>query len=182
MEFSDEHSFQERITENILEIATEGHIAIFTGAVSSGKSSFAKMIYLYFADERVCCVSLTGDTFTSTDPNKIAATVENAFIQQYDSKYLEEFRQLPNEQKVIIVDDVDNMHVHGERRNTIIDYLYGCFGKVTIKGRERKAIFERRKRENQLCYFAVYALCNFMRCGFSKYGERQNTRRVLDLP
>lgn len=188
LEFSDEHSFQERITENILEIATEGHIAIFTGAVSSGKSSFAKMIYLYFADERVCCVSLTGDTFTSTDPNKIAATVENAFIQQYDSKYLEEFRQLPNEQKVIIVDDVDNMHVHGERRNTIIDYLYGCFGKVILLFRSEMDVHsllaaECMKEEKEIPAYKLLPMGNRKRTELIRkwYNLNNETKSELEI-
>lgn len=132
LDFANDHAYQERITDNILGLATEGRISIFTGAMSSGKSSLVKMIYLSFVDEQVCCVSVAGEEFTSADSNKINAVVEKAFVQQYDLKYLEGFRQLPNEQKVIIIDDVDCMRIHGERRNSVIDYLYGCFGKVIL--------------------------------------------------
>lgn len=130
--FNNEHSYSDRIREGIFELATKGHIAIFAGSMSSGKSAFAKMVYLSLADEQICCLTVSGESFSSIDPKKITRTVEEAFVSQYSANHLEKFRQLPNNQRKIIVDDVDCMKVYGERRNAVIDFLSGSFGSVIL--------------------------------------------------
>lgn len=132
IDFSNDHSYSDRIRDNVFDLATKGSIAIFTGSMSSGKSAFGKMIYLSLADEQICCLTVSGESFSNFDPKKITKTVEEAFVSQYSANHLEKFRQLPNHQKKIIIDDADCMRVHGGRRNAIIDYLSGCFGSVIL--------------------------------------------------
>ena len=132
MDFGNEHSYSDRIRDNVFDLAIKGPVSIFTGAMSSGKSSFGKMIYLSLADEQTCCLLISGEKFSSQDPKKIAEVIEKAFISQYSVDHLEKFRQLPNHQRMVIVDDVDSMRMHGDRRNAVIDYLSGCFGSVIL--------------------------------------------------
>lgn len=132
LDFSNEHSYSDRIRDNVYELAIKGPVSIFTGSMSSGKSAFGKMIYLSLADEQICCLSLHGEAFSSQDPQKIVEIIEAAFISQYSVDHLEKFRQLPNHQKAVIVDDADCMRIHGDRRNAVIDYLSGCFGSVIL--------------------------------------------------
>ena len=132
MDFSNEHSYSDRIRDNVFDLAIREPVSIFTGAMSSGKTAFRKMIYLSLADEQICCVAVSGEKFTSQDPTKITEVIEKAFIAQYSRDHLEKFRQLPNHQKIIIVDDVDLIKLHGERRNAIIDFLAGCFSSVIL--------------------------------------------------
>lgn len=132
IDFTDQHSYSDRIRENVYELATKGPVTIFAGSMSSGKSAFAKMIYLSLADEQVCCLLVHGEVFSSQRSSKIVEAVEDAFVAQYSVDHLEKFRQLPNHQKAIIVDDADCMRIHGDRRNAVIDYLSGCFGSVIL--------------------------------------------------
>ena len=132
MDFSNEHSYSDRIRDNVFDLAIREPVSIFTGAMSSGKTAFRKMIYLSLADEQICCVAVSGEKFTSQDPKKNTEVIEKAFIAQYSRDHLEKFRQLPNHQKIIIVDDVDLIKLHGERRNAIIDFLAGCFSSVIL--------------------------------------------------
>lgn len=132
MDFSNEHSYSDRIRDNVFDLAIKGPVSIFIGAMSSGKSSFGKMIYLSLADEQTCCLLISGEKFSSQDPKKIVDVIEKAFISQYSVDHLEKFRQLPNHQRMVIVDDVDSMRMHGDRRNAVIDYLSGCFGSVIL--------------------------------------------------
>lgn len=132
MDFSSEHSFSERIRDNVYELAIKGPVSIFTGSMSSGKSAFAKMIYLSLADEQICCLHVSGEAFFSQDPKKIVDVIEGVFISQYSIDHLEKFRQLQNHQKAIIIDDADCMRIHGDRRNAVINYLSGCFGSVIL--------------------------------------------------
>lgn len=132
IDFTSDHSYSERIRDNVYELAIKGPVSIFTGPMSSGKSAFGKMIYLSLADEQICCVHVSGEKFSSQDPKKIVGVIEAAFVSQYSADYLEKFRQLQNHQKAIIVDDTDCMRIHGDRRNAVIDYLSGCFGSVIL--------------------------------------------------
>lgn len=132
MNFNNEHSYSDRIRENVLALAVKGPISIFTGSMSCGKSAFGKMIYLSLADEQTCCLSVSGEAFSSQDPKKITNVIEEVFVSQYSKDHLERFRQLPNHQKVIIIDDVDCMRIHGDRRNAVIDYIAGCFGSIIL--------------------------------------------------
>lgn len=132
IDFNNEHSYSDRIRENVFDLAIKGPVSIFTGPMSSGKSSFGKMIYLLLAEEQICCLSVSGDEFSSHDPKKVTEVIEKAFISQYSIDHLEKFRQLPNHQKTIIVDDADCMRIHGDRRNAVIDFLSGCFGSIIL--------------------------------------------------
>ena len=60
MDFSNEHSYSDRIRDNVFDLAIREPVSIFTGAMSSGKTAFRKMIYLSLADEQVCCVAVSG--------------------------------------------------------------------------------------------------------------------------
>lgn len=130
VDFYDDHSFQERIRDNILHVATENDITIFTGSASIGKTSFAKMLFLSFEDKDDCCIYLNGNDFKSSDPQKIKTTIEKAFSEQYDFKLVEKFRQLPREKKVLLIDDLDCMKLHGDRRKNVLEYFCAYSSKV----------------------------------------------------
>lgn len=132
VDLSEDHSYQERIRDNILQIATQNDVVIFAGSASAGKTSFAKMIYLSYENDDTCCLYLNGTEFKSPEPKKIESVIDNAFVEQYSSKQLERFRQLPKEQKILLVDDLDYMKFHGERRNVVLEFLCIYSAKVII--------------------------------------------------
>lgn len=52
--------------------------------------------------------------------------------KQYPQGKLESFRQLPKEERVIIIDDFEKIKINNSRRINVLNHLCGYFGKVTI--------------------------------------------------
>lgn len=119
-----------KIQLNVFSELDNNYINFVVGSSSSGKTAFAKMVYLTYAPDDVCCIFLNGTDFKSIDEKKISEVIENAFMVQYSKCRIEDFRKLPKEKRVIIIDDFDCMRFHGDRRNSIINYLSDYFGKA----------------------------------------------------
>ena len=132
VDFSEDHRYQERIRDNILQIATQSNVTVFTGSASAGKTSFAKMIYLSFEHEDTCCIYLSGSDIKSADSQKITNVIDEAFIDQYGAEHLEKFKQLSRDKRIILVDDLDCMKLHGERRKAVLEFLCVYSTKVIV--------------------------------------------------
>lgn len=120
------------IRKNVAEQLKEEKLNILIGSNSCGKTSFARMIFMEEEHNEVCCLLLKGDDFTTSDESKIKDVVETAFVEQYSGEFLEEFRQLPNSKKVIIVDDFDKIKIIKDRRTSVLNYIYESFGRIII--------------------------------------------------
>ena len=118
-------------TDTINELYTND-LCIFTGSSSHGKTSIAKMLYLDAVSKGTCCVLVGGEKFTSSDITNIEDTINEHFIEQYNRELLEDFRQLPREKKIVIIDNFDNIKAVKNRRNLVVDYLTKKFHKVVI--------------------------------------------------
>ncbi len=120
------------IRENTLQILTENRINVIIGASSEGKTSLSKFIFLTEESKNNCCVLFDGSDFTSSKQDSIEKIIDNKYVQQYSSDYLEDFWQLPTEEKIIIIDNFDFIKNNNDRRNIVLDYCSEHFGKVII--------------------------------------------------
>ena len=105
---------------------------ILVGTSCSGKTSIAKAMFLSEESRDSCCLLLHGSQFTSSDESQIRSIVEMGYSSQYTPEYLEDFRQLPKEKRSVIIDDFDSIKNVKARRCSVLDYLCGYFGRVTI--------------------------------------------------
>ncbi len=120
------------IRTNTIEELYSNSLVILTGASCSGKTAIAKRLFLYEETQDSCCLLFRGSEFTSADESQIRATVEKSYIKQYSNNHIEEFRQLPKEQRFVIIDDFDLIKNANGRRVAVLDYLCGFFGRVII--------------------------------------------------
>ena len=120
------------IRTNIVEELSDNALNILVGASTGGKTALAKRLFLLEEATDSCCVFLNGKSFTSSDTGKIRETIENAFVTQYHADCLEDFNQLPKNQRIAIVDDFDSIKYNKDRRAKVLDFLCGFFGRVTI--------------------------------------------------
>jgi len=79
-----------------------------------------------------CCILLDGTDFTSSSTSSIKDTIEEKYIKQYSSDLLEDFRQLPIEEKAVIIDNFDYIKNNNNRRSVVLDYLAEQFGRIII--------------------------------------------------
>lgn len=120
------------IRRDIVEELYKNSLNILVGSSGSGKTAIAKSLFLHEENASSCCILLRGSDFTSTDEVSIRDVVEEKYAIQYSKDCLESFRQLPKEQRSAIVDDFDLVKNVKGRRNLVLDYLCGFFGRVTI--------------------------------------------------
>jgi len=120
------------IQTNIMTELLSTPISLLIGASSTGKTSIAKMIYLNSLSDNKCCLLIDGAEFTTSDPNNIKSTIEKHFVDQYSADLLNEFRLLPKNKKVVIVDNFDGVKSNKNRRSVIVDYLSENFGNSVL--------------------------------------------------
>lgn len=126
-------SFNDKlIRDNIFKELSSNRISLINGEEACGKTSLAKMMFLSYIEDDACCIVIDAKLLTSVDTNKIEKTIEEEYSNQYSDKTLDEFVQLSQEQKILIVDNFNNMKPLGDRRNTIINFLFNYFGKIII--------------------------------------------------
>lgn len=131
-DFQAENKTSQRIRTNANEVLRENALNILIGSGCSGKSSIAKQLFYLEEPTESCCLLMNGCDFTSSEDTKIRNAVENGFIKQYNADCIEDFRQLPKEQRSIIIDDFDSIKNSKDRRIRVLDYLCSSFGRVTI--------------------------------------------------
>ncbi len=131
-EISDESHSSTKIKDNALVDIKQNNISVFYGSDASGKTSIAKTVYLSCIEDDVCCLYVDGSQIGSHETKNINEFIDKLFEDQYTKSKLEEFRQLPKEKRIVIVDDFDNMRVYGDRRNVVIDFLCSYFGKLFL--------------------------------------------------
>ena len=117
---------------NVVEELYNNKLNILVGSSCSGKSTIAKMLFLLEENLSSCCLLLRGNDFTSANEAGVQETIEEKYSLQYSQDCLEDFRQLPKEERTVIVDDFDLIKNVKGRRNMVLDYLCGFFGRVTI--------------------------------------------------
>ena len=105
---------------------------IIVGPSCSGKTTIAKKLFLIEEPLDSCCLLLHGSDFKATDYMHIKSVIERAFSEQYSPELIEEFRQLPKEKRVVIIDDFDLIRNVKGRRVAVLDFIYDFFGRVTI--------------------------------------------------
>lgn len=120
------------IRTGVIEELYNNSLNILVGSSCSGKTAIAKMLFLLEEHMTSCCLLLRGSDFTSTDELGLRDIIEQKYTLQYSKDCLEDFRQLPKEQRSIIIDDFDLVKNVKNRRSMVLDYLCGFFGRVTI--------------------------------------------------
>ncbi len=131
-DFRNEKNGNVIIRKNSIEELKQNSLSIVVGQSCSGKTAMAKSLFLSEEQTDFCCLYIKGAEFSFSDFSHIRDNIEDCFAAQYCRDCLEEFRQLPKEQKTVIVDDFDSIRNVKNRRNAILDYLCSNFGKVTI--------------------------------------------------
>ena len=120
----DQHLKEILTTEDFLrELDSEKRI-IITGANGSGKSTLLKHIFIELASKK-CVIFCDIDSIKRKDSQKI---VKNVFEDIYGTGYSDyvRFSQLPPEEKVLIIDDIDQ--IKPQNLDAYISSVSGDFG------------------------------------------------------
>ena len=58
--------------------------------------------------------------------------MDRIFQEEYSKESLETFRQLTLDQRILIIDDFQNIPYHDERRSTVLSHLLTYFGHIIV--------------------------------------------------
>lgn len=119
-----------KIKTKIKEELKNDTLTILVGNSSCGKTAFANELFLSEESSNICCLLFNGTEFTPEED--IQTIIEKKYIKQYSQELIEDFRQLPKDQRSVIVDDFDLIKNAKNYRAKLLDYLSQYFGKVTI--------------------------------------------------
>lgn len=114
-------------------VAFDNPFLIITGADQSGKTSLAKMIYREFALRGFVPVMVRGERIKSVNDDELLKVVDQQFIREYSSELVERFRQLPRQQRVLMIDDFEDTAIRNrEGHSKIIERFRLHFDRIVI--------------------------------------------------
>jgi len=121
-----EDVFLQKSSEEFTKIVDLG-LNIFYGADNSGKTALANTLQISYKQKGLVPIILSGGNFTKYDfkKNKISDAISKAFKSQYliHSRELDLFNQLDNKNKIIIIDDFQNIKLNSEFKAIFIKNL-----------------------------------------------------------
>ncbi|MFI3171811.1 MAG: metallophosphoesterase, partial [Eubacteriales bacterium] len=124
--------------EELFDIILEYKKIFLSGKHKSGKTTLAKRIYKRYLESGSVPILLYQDNFFKGNFEKL---IKHAFEEQYqaDDNDYQKFEQLPQNRKIIIVDDADL--IVKPILEKLIKFIEGKFGKILIIG-ENSAQFD----------------------------------------
>lgn len=118
--------FQERVPETLL----SSQLSIIIGESLTGRTSMAKMLFHNFLQRNECCLLCGGNRLTTHNEKNLRNIMDKIFEEEYSKEQLETFRQLTLEQRILIIDDFQDIPYHDERRSAVLSCLLTYFGHV----------------------------------------------------
>lgn len=131
-DFYNEQTTVEKIRDNVFENILEKHVCTITGGSLTGKTSLAKMLFLSHAARNSCCLLIKSREISVYKEKDLRNIVDTLYKKQYNLESVEEFQQLPNEKRIVIIDDFDSLAFYGERRDAIVGFFCSNFGHVIL--------------------------------------------------
>lgn len=124
---------KEHISAKELRILDKQNNYIFIlGDEKYGKTSLAKKMYLDFFKEDLCPIYINSLNIKSKHCREVKSLVLECFEEQYESEKLEYFKQLNNNKKVIIIDDIDKIQVSSKLKYIFIKNLSEIYTNIII--------------------------------------------------
>ncbi len=112
-----------KINEDIPLQLLMSDISVITGDSLSGKTSLAKMLFKRYSQSEKCCVLLEGENLNTIVESNLRKRIEDKFTSEYSQDYLEKYRHLPPNKRILIIDEFNNIPYHDERRSKILSFL-----------------------------------------------------------
>ena len=118
--------------EDVYERLMQNSISIFFGGETSGKSSLAKQIYLKGINDGKCCLLCQGAYFKARKKESIMKEIESLFIDQYNETLMIPFKEQNKDERIIIIDDYEQIVYNNDKLGEFFTILSGFFGTIIL--------------------------------------------------
>jgi predicted phosphodiesterase len=156
--------------EDLKEIKEENKFFI-TGEEKSGKSTFCKTIYKFYRSKGYVPVLINGRLIKSASIEEFNKVLYKTYCNQYSSKTLEEFKQLPDMNKLIIIDDYDKINLNNKFSLNLLINIDKYYKNIIITGNELFKFFELLFSEENDDFLDKYGKYEIMQFGHRMRGR-----------
>jgi len=135
----------------ILDYSAKNKKILLTGSEKSGKTALLKQQYCIFSRAGQIPLFLTATDLISADPDKIRRSLASAYSRQYESETLDSFMILPQDKRVLILDDFHKVTHSLSSRNLFLDFFSEFFGTqvITVSDESRCEDLVQKDGENK---------------------------------
>lgn len=152
---------------NLEEIKKKGdeNKYIITGKEQVGKSTFCKIIYKHFSNEGYIPVLIDGRKINKSSIEEFNKVVYKHFSKQYSENLLEDFKQLDDSKKFIIIDDFDKTKLNSRYSISLLSNISKYYKHIIITGNEllkfHDFLYSGEVEESETAYFNKYEIMPF---------------------
>lgn len=159
------------MSTEILDYIVSKKLVSIAGSPTSGKTSFAKMLYADLQQrKKLVPLLLTERDIRGSDISQVHAAIERTFERQYSKKMLERFMQLEPEAKVAIVDDWHKLKPNAKGKAQVLSALQKHFGRVVVFT-DDAALLNQVSEALASGGLAGFNYCEIKQCGYRLRGE-----------
>jgi len=163
--------------ENVVDYVLNTKQLVVIGANLSGKTSLLKALYAELVFRGFVPVLVTGESITSPKHDRISQLIYDSFSSQYSVDMLEEYKQLPKNKKVLLVDDFDKSRLNHKGKSIFLDFVQNTFERVMVTGTHLVQVEEVAPGVHR-------SLVSFTHCQIAEFGyvlRRRLIRKWLSL-
>lgn len=170
--------------ENAYERMLKNSISILIGGETSGKSSLAKQLYLKGINDGKCCLMCQGAYFKARKKESIMKEIESLFIDQYNEILIETFKGLVKDDRIIIIDDYEQIVYNNDKIGNFFTILTGIFGTIILLTESDGSIpfILSRFKENEVLSYRIKPFGNRKRGELIKKWYSLGNERALRDP
>ncbi len=147
------------------------HLLIL-GPENCGKTSLLKMTYLDLIERGIVPVYIEGEDIVSAQSGQLKKLIDTNFINQYSGEP-EDYSQLDNEKKAIMIDNIDQSKLGVRGKRNLIEYISKRFERIIFTSSD---IFE---FEQLIAEDISEFLLEFKHCVIQEFG-RYLTNQIIE--
>jgi hypothetical protein len=136
LEQSSNEEVEMYINLNELKEIKEENKFLITGVEQIGKSTFCKVIFRHYLSQGYIPVLIDGRKLNNSSIEEFNKVVYKSFSNQYSEEQLEEYKQLSDDKKLIIIDDFDKSKLNSRFSLILLSNINKYYKNLIVTGNE----------------------------------------------
>jgi len=158
--------------ERAPEFVLDKRYVIFFGESQTGKTSLLRMLFRDLQQQGLVPVLVEGSRLRSADVDEAKQVVWRAVEEQYGTRLLDQFKQLPPHRSCLLIDDFDEARLPSRYHDRLLGRLALAFGHVVVAADSTLLLEERAQTPDQR------EDTPFRRCEMQRLGRRSRAEVI----
>jgi len=165
-------------SESLCKIKEPVNKTLLVGSHGVGKTTLCKIIFRHYHNSNYVPIYVEGNRIKTASIEAFYKVLNKSYLEQYPSDRLEEFTQLDNASKILIIDDFDRSRLNPKTRSILLNNINHHFPNVIITGSDLfpidEILSEEREKELAIEKYEQYQILEFGHLLRSKLINRWN--------